>query len=106
MKARTENAGGEPGTIARARTLAKRVDQLFAWLDDAPDWLKPERIQEEGVVHRPRSLGGAGGVVGRLSAIFDWIEAAADILEEMFGTGDRPQARPIAEPGAEPEGAG
>ena len=61
-------------------SFASMVSQLVAWLGKLPDFLKPERIQNEGVVHRPRSL------ASKVSELFAWLEAMPAFVKELFGS--------------------
>jgi hypothetical protein len=67
-----------------AGSIANRMIEFVNWLDSAPDWLKPERIQDE-LVHRPRSLGDAASFIGRWSDAFEIVGALRAFLEQLAG---------------------
>ncbi len=66
-------------------SLTAMVNEVVAWFASAPDFLKAERIQEEGVVHRPRA-DETGSLVAETAALFAWFEAAPTFVKELFGT--------------------
>ena len=70
-------------TTHQATSVANRMNELVEWLDSAPVFLKPERIQDR-VVHRPRSFGEAG-TFARWFEAFELIEAVVAFLSQLAG---------------------
>ncbi len=64
-------------------SLARMVGEVFEWIATAPLFLKAERVQEEGVVHRPRIDEEPSSLAGKAAALFSWFEAAPHFVKEF-----------------------
>ena len=73
------------GVVKQARSIAGWLGQVVEWIETAPVFLKPERIQKSAVIQRPRTIEEVHSLFDWMRQIFDWIERAPAFLLDLFG---------------------
>ncbi len=80
--------GGETGVVQQARSVAGWLGEVVEWIDSAPVFLKPERIQGSAVIHRPRTIADTRSFFDQVREVLDWLEKAPPFVLALFGFGN------------------
>ena len=84
----TQGAQTEGGVVKQARSVAGWFGEVVEWLETAPEFLKPERIQKPAVIQAPRTIEDARSLFDWMREVLDWIETAPAFLLDLFGLGN------------------